>query len=202
MPSLPPPQTVGLDILEEPHALGDDGGRNFSPLGTVVRTPPFSTSVVTLASVATPVSGMTNTTVSVVREGLMLRTYSDMAEVHALNSLDKANIRETAKKHLVGVVKFVLPDKTYPSFWQPDLLNNTPSYVDAFFDTYGTRFKDRKIDDRVLVDAVRLWKAAAPKLKKDVDNHRASVAQRMKADVMVGELLSDNVCIIAIIFIY
>lgn len=117
---------------------------------------------------------------------MMLRTYSDTTDKYELSSLDKSNIRETAKKHLVIKVKFVLPDKKYPSFWKPDLLNNTPSYVDKFFEAYGPRFRDRKTNDRVLVDAVNLWKAAAPRFKKDVDNHRAIVAQKMKADVMVG----------------
>lgn len=201
MPSLPLPQQVGADILlEEPHRLGDTEGINFSPPGTGVRTLTFGTPVVTLGSTGTPVSGMSDSSVTAMREGLMLRTYSDTTDKYELSSLDKSNIREMAKKHLVIKVKFVLPDKKYPSFWKPDLLNNTPSYVDKFFEAYGPRFRDRKTNDRVLVDAVNLWKAAAPRFKKDVDNHRAIVAQKMKADVMVGKLLFQEIKIMILLF--
>jgi hypothetical protein len=68
------------------------------------------------------------------------------------------------------------------------MLQNPPSYVDFFFDFYGIKYKDRKTNDKVLVDAVGLWKAAAPRLKKHIDNHRAGVSQKMKADIMPGEL--------------
>jgi hypothetical protein len=87
---------------------------------------------------------------------------------------------------MLHMVKFVLSNKTHPSFWQPNLLHDTPLYVDAFFDAYGNRYKDRRTNDIVLVDAVRLWKAATPRLKKFVDNHRAGVAQRLKSDIITG----------------
>lgn len=172
-----------MDLLEEPHHLGAGGndGRNFSPHSMMVRNPPVSTPA------GSVVSAITDNTDQVAREGLMLRTYSDNSTSYILTSHDKTNIKDVSKKHLVTKVKFILSDRVYPSFWQPDLLNNTPPYVDAFFAAYGNKYKDRKTNDTILVEAVRLWKAAAPKLKKDVDNHRAALAQKMKADIMAGE---------------
>jgi hypothetical protein len=134
-----------MDLLEEPHRLGGgNDGRNFSPHSMMVRNPPVSTPT-------TPVSAITDNTDQVAREGLMLRTDSDNSTSYILTSHDKTNIKDVAKKHLVTKVKFVLSDRVYPSFWQPDLLNNTPPYVDAFFAAYGNKYKDRKTNDTILV---------------------------------------------------
>jgi hypothetical protein len=192
MPPLPT-EGGGTERLEEPHPIGNDGrssGSYFSPHNTMVRNPSIATSVITVRTgdQVTNMSGITGSTDQVAREGLMLRSYSDVASSHEITSYDKTNIKDTAKKHMLHIVKFVLSSDTrkYPSFWQPNLLNDTPHYVDAFFDSYGNRYKDRRTHDIVLVDAVRLWKAAAPRFKKYVDNHRAGVAQRMKSDIITG----------------
>ncbi len=139
---------------------------------------------------ATQVSGITESTQCnelVAREGLMLKIYSNTMICHNLNSHDKTNISETTKKHLLGKLKFIQTEKNYPSFWQPNLLYDTPSYVDALFDSYGLKYKDRKSNDVTLSEATELWKAAATMIKKIVDNHRAAVAQKMKIDVMTGK---------------
>jgi hypothetical protein len=109
---------------------------------------------------------------------------------------DNTAIKDTIKKHIISTVKFVKLEWAFPSFWQPDLLQNPPSYVNAFFDFYGNKYNDRKTNDVVLVEVVPLWKAAAPKLKKHIDNHHAEVAQKMKSDIMPGEFTSINtICI-------
>jgi hypothetical protein len=46
---------------------------------------------------------------------------------------------------------------------------------------------DRKSNENTLVRAVELWKAAAPVIKKMIDNHRAAVAQKMKLDILTGK---------------
>jgi hypothetical protein len=43
----------------------------------------------------------------------------------------------------------------------------------------------------VLEQAAELWKAAAPKIKKIVDNHRSGVAQKMKSDILTGKTIHD-----------
>jgi type II secretory pathway component PulL len=57
-------------------------------------------------------------------------------------------------------------------------LDNTPDYDEAFFESYGNRYQNRRLNDAVLEQAAELWKAAAPKIKKIVDNHRSGVAQK------------------------
>lgn len=191
MPPLPN-NAAGQDLaLEEPHRItGSANGIDFSPPTGMVRNPPFGTPVVTVRNGTdlASISGITGSiTDQVAREGLMLRAYSDTATTHELTTYDKTAIKDTIKKHIISMVKFVKSERAFPSFWQPDLLQNPPSYVNAFFDFYGVKYKDRKTNDVVLIEAVRLWKAAAPKLKKHIDNHRAGVAQRMKSDIMPGE---------------
>ena len=183
MPPLPPGRSrVHDDILEEPHPLGQVAGGSFSPGGTLVRnsTPIGTPNMTPPGTPAIMVSPAANT-----REKL-LRIYTEKASSHVLTTYDNTNIAEVTKLHIVGRIKFVLPDRKFMSFWQPDLLTNTPPYVDAFFDSYGYRFRNRKLDDTVLEQAAELWKAAAPKIKKIIDNHRSGVAQKMKSDVMKG----------------
>jgi hypothetical protein len=70
------------------------------------------------------------------------------------------------------------------------LLNDTPPYVDAFLELYGSKYHDRKISQNTLVvrAAVELWKASAPVINKVIDNHRSGViAQKMKTDILTGK---------------
>jgi hypothetical protein len=101
------------------------------------------------------------------------------------------NIAEAAKDQVLGRIKFILPNRMFPSFWQSDLLTNTPPYVDAFFAYYGNRYSQRKVNDTVLEQAAKLWKAAAPKIKKIVDNHRSGVVQKMKSDILTGKTIHN-----------
>ena len=190
--------------LEEPRDLRQSYGGSFSPTSTVVRnSSPLGTPVGN-ANVGVSAFQMTGNIVvgspdSNAREKL-LSVYTDKSSVHELSKLDKTNIAEVAKQHVIGRMKFVLPDRKFPSFWQPDLLVNTPGYVDAFFDSYGYRYSTRKNDAVVLEQAAELWKAAAPKIKKIVDNHRSSVAQKMKTDILKG--MCDVVGIDYIVLLY
>jgi hypothetical protein len=166
-------------------------GMNFSPPTRMVRTPPFGTpaiSVRTNGGNFTPVSELTGSTGQTARESLMLRAYSDTVTTYNLTSYDQTAIKDTVSKHVVSIVKFVKSERAYPSFWMPNLLQDPPSYVNAFFDYYGNKYKDRKTNEACLVEATRLWKAAAPKIKKHIDNHCAGVAQKMKADILPGLL--------------
>jgi hypothetical protein len=43
------------------------------------------------------------------------------------------------------------------------------------------------MSQHTLVQAVELWKASAPFLKKLIDNHRSAVAQKMKTDILTGK---------------
>lgn len=190
MPPLPP-LPAGVE-LEEPHAIGPDA-RSFSPQTMMVRNNSLGTPTLATRSDASQVSGITGSIRSdrATSESLMLRTYSDTVSSHVLTKHDKTNIVDTAKKYLLGRLKFIQSaDRKFPSFWQPDLLGeNAPVYVDELFETYGAKYKDRKSNDAVLIQAAELWKAAAPVMKKLVDNHRAGVAQKMKADIMTGEIV-------------
>jgi hypothetical protein len=190
MPPLPGTSRVRDDILEEPYALGHVRGGSFSPGAAPMRnSPPRSTPNMTPTSTpVTQMSGVTGTPATSARETL-LRIYTEKASSHVLTKYDNTNIAEVTKLHILGRIKFVLPDRKFTSFWQPDLLTNTPPYVDAFFDSYGYRFSNRKQDDAVLEQAAELWKAAAPRIKKIVDNHRSSVAQKMKSDIMKGRTI-------------
>ena len=190
MPALPPrgDGTVSDERLEEPYDLEQHaGGRSFSPRTTMARNSSLQTLVITAADTgATFVSGLTGSTAQTSRE-LMLRIYTEKSSSHTLSNLDKVNIAESAKTFVVGRIKYILPHRKFQSFWQPDLLTNTPSYVNAFFDMYGSKYRDRKVNNQVLEQALELWKAAAPKFKKIVDNHRSGVAQKMKSDILTGK---------------
>jgi len=187
MPPLPHVSRIREDILEEPYALGHVTGGSFSPGSAPVRnsTPIGTPNMTPTSNPVTQLAGVTGSPALNSREKL-LRIYTEKASSHVLTKYDNTNIAEVTKLHVIGRIKFVLPDRKFTSFWQPDLLTNTPPYVDAFFDSYGYRFSNRKINDAVLEEAAELWKAAAPRIKKIVDNHRSGVAQKMKSDVMKG----------------
>jgi hypothetical protein len=129
MPALPPRGDAGINGgLEEPYDLEQHaGGRSFSPRTTMARNCSLQTPIVTTAnSGATIMSGLTGSTAQTSRE-LMLRIYTEKSSSHTLSNLDKVNIAEAAKNFVVGRIKFILPDRKFQSFWQPDLLANTPS---------------------------------------------------------------------------
>lgn len=201
---MPPLPGLGRnDGLQEPYALGN-GGLGFSPRNTLVRNNPIGTPTVTLmGGNSTQVSDVTGDSVlrdseRAVRKVLLLSTYSNSACSHVLTKQDKRNIADAAKKHLLGRLKFIVStDKRFTSFWQPDLLSDDiPPHVQELLDAYGFKYRDRMVNDTILIEAAELWKAAAPMMKKQVDNHRAGVAQRMKMDIMIGTwccLSSDHV---------
>jgi hypothetical protein len=201
---MPPLPGLGRnDGLQEPYALGN-GILGFSPRNTLVRNNPIGTPNLTLmGGNSTQVSDVTGDSVLLdseraARKVLLLSTYSNSACSHVLTKQDKRNIADAAKKHLLGRLKFIVStDKRFTSFWQPDLLSgDIPLHVQELLDAYGTKYRDRMVNDTILIEAAELWKAAAPIMKKQVDNHRAGVAQRMKMDIMIGTrccLSSDHI---------
>ena len=178
---------LGDDRLEEPYRLGND--RNFSPPDLAVRNSFVGPIVTTRFGENSQYSPITDTSPAsaVALRSAMLESYNNTVAAHTLTTADKSNIADVTKKHILGKLKFVQNKKDFPSFWKPDLLKDTQPYVDVFFDHYGAKYHDRKTNETTLLHAVELWKAAAPVIKKMIDNHRSSVAQKMKNDVMTGK---------------
>jgi hypothetical protein len=211
MPALPLEGDDNVNIerlVEEPYDIERHGVRSFLPRNTMARNSSLHTAPVirTNDTGGTVVSGLTGSTAQTSRE-LMLHVYTEKSSSHTLSKLDKVNIAQAAKEFVVGRIKFILPERKFQSFWQPNLLTNTPSYVDSFFAMYGSKYRDRKVHNQVLEQALQLWKAAAPKFKKIIDNHRSGVAQKMKSDILTGEslvclvLLASVLCITYSLFI-
>jgi hypothetical protein len=183
MHAMPPlPMAGGQEgQLEEPRNLSqefDKQQRSISPNSTLVRN---SSAIAPEQTVrvenggATHVSPLTSSTAQRSKE-LLLRIYTEKESRHDLTKYDKITIGDFTKDHILGRIKFILPDRKFPSFWQPDLLTDTPIYVDALFESFGSRNQNRRLNDMVLEQAAELWKAAAPVIKKIVDNHHSSVA--------------------------
>jgi hypothetical protein len=180
------------DGLEEPYRFGDD--RNFSPPGLGVRNSFVGPAVITRfgdnSSQYSPITDA-SPAAAVALKGVMLECYNNSAASHTLTGEDKSNITDVTKKHILGKLKFVQNNKDFGSFWKPDLLKDTQPYVDVFFNSYGSKYHDRKTNESTLRRAAELWKAAAPVIKKMIDNHRAAVAQKMKTDVMTGKIIVE-----------
>jgi hypothetical protein len=179
--------------LEEPRNLSPefDQQRNFSSNSSLVRnSSAVATTTVTVDNGgATHVSPLTSSTAQKSKE-LLLRIYTEKESRHDLTKYDKITIGDFTKDHILGRMKFILPDRKFPSFWQPDLLTDTPRYVEALFESFGSRYQARRLNDTVLEQAAELWKAAAPIIKKIVDNHRSGVAQKMKSDILTGKTIT------------
>jgi hypothetical protein len=113
----------------------------------------------------------TSPATTIALKGIMLERYNNMIATHTLTTEDKSNIADVMKKHILGKLKFVQNRKDFESFWKPNLLNDTPAYVDVFFNAYGSKYHDRKTNEMTLGHAAELWKAASPLIKKMIDNH-------------------------------
>lgn len=127
-------------------------------------------------------------------EACLLKVYSSESS-RKLDKHEQDFVARSVKQHILPRIKFVpsfvkkkadAPDIPFPSFWKPNIINNDPPFISAFFNQYGARFASRTSDSTILQNAAELWKAAAPFIKKLVDHHRASVAQRMKCDIVTG----------------
>jgi hypothetical protein len=173
--------------LEEPYRLGDD--MNFSPPRLEVRTSSVGTIVTARPAENSQLSPVTDISPAsaIALRGAMLETYNNVKSSHVLTTADKSHINKEIKKDILGKLKFVQQKKNFGSFWKPDMLKDTPAYVDTFLDSYGSKYQDRKMSQHTLVQAVELWKASAPFLKKLIDNHRSAVAQKMKTDILTGK---------------
>ncbi len=179
---------VGADGLEEPCSfVGDD--RNFSHPGLGVRNS-FVGPIVTARfgdnSQYSPITDSSPAS-TIALKGVMLERYNNTVPSHTLTTNDKSTITDVTKKHILGKLKFVQNKKDFGTFWKPDLLKDTPPYVDVFFNAYGSKYHDRKTNETTLVWAAELWKASAPVIKKMIDNHRSAVAQKMKTDIVTGK---------------
>jgi len=183
---------VTADGLEEPYHFGDD--RTFSPPGLGVRNSFVGPTVITRFgdnnSQYSPITDASPAS-AVALKGVMLECYNNTVASHNLSVEDNSHISNITKKHILGKLKFVQNKKDYGSFWKPDLLKDTPPYVDVFLNAYGAKYYDRKNNESTLRRAAELWRAAAPVIKKMIDNHQAAVAQKMKIDVMTGKIIVE-----------
>jgi hypothetical protein len=133
-----------------------------------------------------PITDASPVTAAALR-GTMLECYNNSVTSHTLGAKDNSRINDVTKKHILGKLKFVQQKKDFGSFWKPDLQKDTLPYVDVFFDRYGAKYMDQKSNEDTLVRATELWKAAAPVIKKMIDNHQVVVAQKMKLDILTGK---------------
>jgi hypothetical protein len=78
-------------------------------------------------------------------------------------------------------------EKIFGSFWKPDLLVNTPSYVDAILDNFP-ELKQRREDESQLIDAVHFWIKGSTLVRQVILDRRSNVTQRMKRELVIGKL--------------
>lgn len=95
------------------------------------------------------------------------------------------------RKHMISKVKFIprssLKDEgTFGTFWRPNLVQDTPKYVDSVLDILR-KFHTRREDATVLTKAAHFWMNAAPLIRKMISEKRSSMSKLMKQDAMMGK---------------
>lgn len=119
-------------------------------------------------------------------------------EAYNINPKDLFDLHDTQKDTLSRIVRTqifprvkFLPksgkehEKVSGTFWKPDLLVNTPRYVDAILDNFPD-IRRRKEDDVELTDAVHFWIKASPFVRQVILDRRSNVTQRMKRELVLG----------------
>jgi hypothetical protein len=114
----------------------------------------------------------------------------DPKELVELHDTEKNNISRIVRSQIFPKVKFLNKsgkehEKMFGSFWRPDLLVNTPPYIDAILDNFGD-LKHRRDDESILTDAVQFWVMAAPTVRQVILDRRSNVTQRMKKELVIG----------------
>jgi hypothetical protein len=123
---------------------------------------------------------------------VQLEAYNvDAKSLYNLQESQKEYLSRIVRTQIFSKVKF-LPksgkehEKVFGSFWKPNLLENTPGYIDAILDNYSD-LKLRKKDEYQLTGAVHLWLSASSLVRQVILDRRSNVTQRMKRELVVGK---------------
>ena len=120
---------------------------------------------------------------------------SDPKTLFDLHDSQVQNISRIVRTQVFSRVKF-LPksgkehEKIFGTFWRPDLLVNTPKYVDAVLDNF-TDLKHRREDEMQLTDAVHFWMKASTLVRQVILDRRSNVTQRMKRELVIGKYKTE-----------
>jgi hypothetical protein len=123
---------------------------------------------------------------------IQLEAYNvDPKEILDLNDTHKDAISRIVRNQVFSRVKFLNMsgkehEKIFGSFWKPDLLVNTPKYIDVVLDNFPD-LKRRKQDELQLTDAVHFWMKASVVVRQVVLDRRSNVTQRLKRELVVGK---------------
>jgi hypothetical protein len=115
----------------------------------------------------------------------------DPLMLHDLHDTQKDAISRIVRGQIFSKVKF-LPksgkahEKVLGSFWKPDLVADTPKYIDAILDNFPD-LKLRKNDETHLVNAVHFWMKASTMVRQVVLDRRSNVTQRLKRELVIGK---------------
>jgi hypothetical protein len=123
---------------------------------------------------------------------IQLEEYNaDPKELFELHDTHKDAISRVVRNQVFSRVKFPSKsgkehEKVFGSFWRPDLLVNTPKYVDVILDNFPD-LKRRKKDELQLTDAVHFWIKASTVVRQVIQDRRSNVTQRLKREVVIGK---------------
>jgi hypothetical protein len=125
---------------------------------------------------------------------LQLEAYNvNPKELVQLNDTHKDSLSRIVRNQVFSRVKFFNKsgkehEKIFGSFWRPDLLVNTPKYIDVILDNFPD-LKRRKLDEMQLIDAVYFWMMASSVVRQVIHDRRSNVTQRLKRELVIGEHL-------------
>jgi len=103
----------------------------------------------------------------------------DPKSLYELHDTQKEYLSRVVRTQIFSRVKF-LPksgkehEKIFGSFWKPDLLGNTPKYIDAILDNFAD-LKQRKDDEYSLIAAVHFWMNASYLVRQVILDRRSNV---------------------------
>ena len=124
----------------------------------------------------------------------------DPKSLYELHETQKECLSRVVRTQIFSRVKF-LPksgkehEKLFGSFWRPDLLRNTPKYIDVILDNFAD-LKNRKEDEDQIVSSVYFWMKASYVVRQVILDRRSNVTQRMKRELVIGMFISVRLCIV------
>jgi hypothetical protein len=134
-------------------------------------------------------------------DAVLLHAYSTYRPqpIETLTCIQQVTASCVARKQLISKVKFIprsspKDEGIFGTFWRPNLLKDTPKYVDAVLDRLH-EFRTRREDATVLTKAAQFWMTAAPLIRKTISSKRNHMSQEMKRDVMIGKRIMKLICI-------
>jgi hypothetical protein len=149
-----------------------------------------------LPTVAVPTSVSENSIISSLSSvanlrDVLMRVYNTEDVSPRFSGVHKDTISRIVKTQIAPKLKFIpksstTDEKRFGSFWRPDLLQDTPKFVDAILDNFPD-FADRRENEQILVNAAKFWMTSAPLIKKVLLDRRSNVTQRIKKDILCGK---------------